>query len=153
MAEEAKRWPLQVTLRNRTDQTQLFLWDGMPYVFKPKQEITGIPQEIAGHFIGRHLVGLPVVPKMEDTEKSLLAEDARVKGMLGIDHTPPHANDEIEHPLMFVETVDPNLNMAAATQVLSTPVIEKEAEPQFADLKEQPKVTPDPLEKVLTKKG
>jgi hypothetical protein len=147
---EGKRFPKQATLRNTTDEQQVFLYDGLPYIFRPNQEITGLPLEVAGHFIGVHKVGLQIRPGVENDERAIQGEEKRVRDAMPVDHTPGMVDENVKHPLILVEVIDPNVLVDEVTQIISTPVVEKDSEPEFADLTDEAMPVVD---KVLSKKG
>lgn len=133
MATVMKRLPLQVRLRNRTDQQVVFWWDGIPYIWEPGEEIANIDVNIAGHFVGRHKVGLPINPPHADDAKAIRKEEQRVLAAL------PRNTRERGVPLEIVEIVDPNKRLEAAVNRISSvpvtlPIVEEEGPEPFAAL-------------------
>jgi hypothetical protein len=132
MADEDKKLPLQVCLRNDSDETYIDRADDIPYIFKAGQEIPNVPIDIAGHFVGRHKVGLLINPPMPDTPKSIRKEEQRV-----IERVPHGSGFSNRNPLTIVEIVDPNVEIERELkQVVSVPVPVpvEEAEVPFASV-------------------
>lgn len=144
MAEE-KKMPLIAVLRNQSEEKVVFKWDGFPYIWNPGEPMK-VPVEIAGHFIGEDKVG-----RLEDTSPNGLArEKERVLDLI------PKDKRDGPHPLILVEIIDPNIEMAAKkTEFVSEPVPERaEGEKPFASLdsEEKPKEEPDLVAEAIIKR-
>lgn len=118
MAEvKMRKLPLQAKLRNHTEYQVVMWWDGIPHIWEPGEEIPNINVDIAGHFIGRHLLGLQVNPPMENDVKVIYKEEQRVLEALPRDIRADGV------PLTLVEVSDPNERLeAAVTRITSIPV-------------------------------
>ena len=133
MADDRKQLPLQARLRNDSKETQIYYWDGVPYIWKPGEEIPNVPIDVAGHFIGRHKCNLQITPPLENDAKAIRREEERVMEAMPLDKRPDGV------PLTLVEIVDPNVEIAATvTEVNSVPApapVEQPEEEPFAALK------------------
>jgi len=134
MADEDNRLPLQARLRNHTDETVVYYWDSVPFIFKAGEEIPNVPIDVAGHFIGRHKCGLAITPPQENDAKLIRKEELRVMEAMPADKRGAGV------PLTLVETIDPNVEIEKELkQIMSVPVPVpvKEAEVPFASALEE----------------
>jgi len=133
MAEE-KELPKKAVLKNRTEENQVFFWDGVPYIWRPGESMQ-IDIDIAGRFVGMPEVGLVLE---DDSDLGLLHEKERVADLL------PQDKRGLPHPLEVVEIIDPKAVMAEKKEFVSVPSIEKdEGETPFASLEKGEKPEPD----------
>ena len=136
MAEE-KELPKKAVLRNRTEENQVFFWDGVPYIWRPGESMQ-VDIDIAGRFVGMPEVGLILE---DDSDLGRLHEKERVADLL------PQDKRGLSHPLEVVEIIDPKVVMAEKKEFVSVPVVEEEGETPFASLEkeEKPDMTADAL--------
>ena len=136
MAEE-KELPKKAVLRNRTEENQVFFWDGVPYIWRPGESMQ-VDIDIAGRFVGMPEVGLVLE---DDSDLGRLHEKERVADLL------PQDKRGLPHPLEVVEIIDPKAVMAEKKEFVSVPVVEDEGETPFASLEkeETPDMTADAL--------
>jgi len=124
MAEE-KELPKKAVLKNRTEENQVFFWDGVPYIWRPGESMQ-VDIDIAGRFVGMPEVGLVLE---DDSDLGRLHEKERVADLL------PQDKRGLPHPLEVVEIIDPKAIMAEKKEFVSVPSVEKdEGETPFASL-------------------
>jgi hypothetical protein len=142
MAEEKVLAKL-ARLRNDTDGKVVFMWDGVPIIFRPHEE-KDLALGIAGHFVGGHLVGTLTPEQFKDNRMYVKAVNKEKNRVLDLLPLSPEQRLTAVHPLSVVEIIDPNEAVKDITRDLaSAPVMMDipQTEQPFASV--LPDVLPD----------
>jgi hypothetical protein len=127
--EEEVKETRMVRLKNKSPKLQTYQWDGMPYVWRPGEEMQ-VPIGIAAHFVGKIAVG---TMEADAKPNDILSEEKRVLELLPQDERGDGC------PLEVVEVFDPASVMVEKTEFVSEPgVVEPEGEQPFASVKPKP---------------